>query len=273
VKDTGQSAKLQAQLLEIQAAEITGAVIRYNAAAASASAVEATAAPRVCKSVKAATEMFRAYAQLKARGKAGLVDKKKLDNCLRFQVKFNTLLDWRVPGSSNTHQDVELSILLPFRELAGSFWSVERTKVNEERVTQPECNVLFKLEKIGSPTVSDMMVELLVPAFSRSDDLLSDLGLRLYYEIDPTANQDWRITCTQQIPPAPPIGPITSEFHTSWSGNYTSFHLSEIEEHGFRAKLVKSASPSVYAERVYNQGSELLYFEEHTLFSVFFKPK
>jgi len=276
-KDTAQSAKLQTQLQEIQSAEIAGGVASYNAAAAAAVAADAAVDPtaaRPCKNVKAAERMFRAYALLKARGKQGLVARQKLDNCARFTVKWNTLLDWRPPSAPNMHQDVEVGMVLTWHESDGSFWFIKRSKVNEERITQPECNVFFLLEKVGEPTVSNVLLELRLRAFTWSDDLLSDLEPpSLHYEFDPGANQDWRVTCTQHYPPLPQIGPITADFSSSWSGNYTFFHTAELDGHGFRARLEQSASPGVFAEKVYNRGTDIEYFEEHTLISVFFTPR
>ncbi len=282
VKDTGQSAKVQTQLQEIQGAEIAGAVVSYNAAVSNAAeasalvanAVGAAAASRPCKSLAAARQLYRAYALLRARGRESLVVESKLTACARFDLKWNTLLDWRPPGGLTIHQDVEAGTSVGLDQNGYSvFLGIRTTRVNEERVTQPVCNAFFSLEKIGTRTASVALFELEIPGFSWSDELLTALRPSLYYQFEPRANQDWRVTCTQSYPPAPPLGPISAEYSVSWSGNYTFFHIPELERRGYRARLGPSASPSVFAEKVYNNGSEIAYFEEHTLITVVFAPR
>jgi len=275
-KDTRLTAKLPTQLQEIQSAETTGAVISFNGAAEAGAPSGADAAARPCKNVKAARAMLRAYNLLRSRGKQGLVDKQKFLNCARFNVKWNTLLDWRPPNGPQPHWEVAVDIPLSYDEKEGHFWSFRRSQVIEDRVTQPLCNLFFSIVKTGSPTVSQVYFELQVPGFGWSGedegDLVNMTQSAVSYQFDKPSNQDWRMTCTQTAGGVT-IGPITTQLSTSWSGVYTSFHLTELRGRGFRTTLVPSASPSVFAEKVYNKGNDLEYFEEHTLISVFFVPR
>jgi hypothetical protein len=265
-KDTGQTAKLTTQLQEIQSAEIAGAVTSYNAAAGTTALQSAEAARRPCKNVEAAGRMIRAYNLLKSRGKKGLVAKDKLEDCARFELKWNTILDWRPPVPFQEHAQVEVAIALRYIDSSGTFVWAKYSRVTEERITATAtpCFLGLSIVKTGAATVSKLWFDLKIPRFSwRDGDDFPELGNPLFYAIDPPANQDWLVTC----------GTVSNPHSTSWSGVYTSFHLSEISEEGFRTQLGPSASPSVFLEKVYSQGGHLLFFEEHTLISVFFKPR
>jgi hypothetical protein len=275
-KDTRLTAKLATQLQEIQSAEIAGAVISFNGAAGARTGPDADAAARPCQNVKAARTMLRSYNVLRSRGKQGLVNKQKVDKCALFTIKWNTILDWRPPYTAQSHHEVLVDLLVTFDETKGSFWGFKPVKVIEDRVTQPLCNAFFSIVKTGSPTVPLVLFYLQVPGVGWSGeddaDLVNLTQSAVSYNFEKASKQDWLMTCTQTAGGVT-IGPITSALSTSWSGTYTSFHLTELSGRGFRTTLVRSASPSVFAEKVYNQGNDLQYFEEHTLISVFFAPR
>ncbi len=202
--------------------------------------------------------------------------KQKVDKCALFNITWTPLFDWRPPLTAQPHHEVLVDLLVTFDETKGSFWGFKPSKVIEDRFTQPLCNAFFSIVKTGSPTVPLVFFYLQIPGVGWSGeddgDLVNLTQSAVSYNFEKASKQDWLMTCTQTAGGVT-IGPITTALSTSWSGVYTSFHLTELSGRGFRTTLVRSASPSVFAEKVYNQGNDLEFFEEHTLISVFFAPR